>query len=1093
MSRNLIHAAVVFVLLVSACSPALTSAAPVQLDDPLPVYVVATDGQRYVGTLVRYDDQGFDLKDTAGKAQRVAWEKLPAKAVYQLHEKLLKPSDKSAWASLAQRLAKFKDGKEWAGKAQERAGGQAPKSPLPTISPHPATVAQKPEVTTKTVAPGQWVDLLVLAETGLDAVEGEWKSKDNAIHSPTEQKFSRMTLPVMPDGDYEFEVEFERVKGNDAAAVMFPVGEVQLAMSLGWVKDGKNSLEFIDGQALFSKQTGLVTNKRRHRLLVRVEIKEDNADIDTRLDGQTLIQYSGPLKKLSTHKDWRLSSLKTVGLGAQGSQIVFHQARLKMLSGELKTESREARIARAVMNPELPKAAGDFLTSLAVDKQGNLWVGTEGKGVWRFTPSAPYGKQWKQFTRVSTGGDDESYGPSLTYGTPNQNALGDDFAYAMAVDDLGRVWVGHLNHGVSVFNGKEWRNYDRITGPLGERIFDIEVAPPLEQKRDTTTNPLLDAAEQGEAGKQVGDIWIASSLGLARYSPTTKKWTYRTRVDGLPEDQVQALAFDKQGRMYAGTQCHGVAIADPDDDYKSWRRVTGPDPFPNTPTGSGLPSNLINDVLVAQDGTVYVATNHGLAKSADRGETWSYIRGRDWEAMVKGLYKGPKPEGKVNPGGLLAEDYITSLSEDSDGNLVVSFRQKGYEVYSSADGLRVVQGGTKGGYTYGGLVEDGYPLLLGMYGEGLVSTNYSIASSAEAGRNISASDSGSAVVMPAIAEQPKLEQLWQYLDVGPTVPTASACALLDEDWVTQGDWVGRYGRHEATLSAMHPPFDHYMGINTHLYELERFMGPHKRKDDVIRSWMWKAKDDGDRRVLYNPVAGVRRPAGWDDHAETYKWTHEGPDMWLKATIPEGIHRISLYFMNYDGHRGNNRFRDYLISVHEAKAGGAGQQLAKTRVLHHWAGVYKTFALQGPATYYVRIGKNNSFNTMISAVFFDRLLGEPTSLEKHPMPWLGGVRYRPSPLPDTNTYSLSALLHTANNSIASRVMLNSWARVYVLAYRHLSHRMTEDAKDTAALDYLRWAVRDWTGRDRLQFRELIVKEAWEKQVKRSPKMRWSGRQ
>jgi len=34
--------------------------------------------------------------------------------------------------------------------------------------------------------------------------------------------------------------------------------------------------------------------------------------------------------------------------------------------------------------------------------------------------------------------------------------LGDDNGYAIACDKLGRIWVGHLNHGVSVYNGKQW-------------------------------------------------------------------------------------------------------------------------------------------------------------------------------------------------------------------------------------------------------------------------------------------------------------------------------------------------------------------------------------------------------------------------------------------------------------------------------------------------------------------------------------------------------------------------------------------------------------------------------------------------------------
>jgi ligand-binding sensor domain-containing protein len=50
-----------------------------------------------------------------------------------------------------------------------------------------------------------------------------------------------------------------------------------------------------------------------------------------------------------------------------------------------------------------------------------------------------------------------------------------------------------LNTGVSVFNGKDWKNYDVVDGPIGERIFDIKICP-----KDS-------------------DVWIATSAGISRY------------------------------------------------------------------------------------------------------------------------------------------------------------------------------------------------------------------------------------------------------------------------------------------------------------------------------------------------------------------------------------------------------------------------------------------------------------------------------------------------------------------------------------------------------------------------------------------------
>src|SRR5580658_1838489 len=64
---------------------------------------------------------------------------------------------------------------------------------------------------------------------------------------------------------------------------------------------------------------------------------------------------------------------------------------------------------------------GGFAVSLASDASGNIWVGTEGNGVWKYNPST---RQWTQFT--------------------TKDGLGDDCVYALAVDRQNRVWAGHL-------------------------------------------------------------------------------------------------------------------------------------------------------------------------------------------------------------------------------------------------------------------------------------------------------------------------------------------------------------------------------------------------------------------------------------------------------------------------------------------------------------------------------------------------------------------------------------------------------------------------------------------------------------------------
>src|SRR5207237_9460434 len=138
--------------------------------------------------------------------------------------------------------------------------------------------------------------------------------------------------------------------------------------------------------------------------------------------------------------------------------------------------------------------------------------------------------------------------------------------------------------------------------------------------------------------------WLASNRGMGRCPPSTNSWSYYTRDEGLPSDQPIAIAFDTYGRIYVATLCDGIAMADAKNDYRAWRIVGGPDVLPTEPAGAGLPSSMMNDILVAADGTIYAATVAGLGISNDRGVTWRYIRGKDWAAKVRNRNGGP-PQG----------------------------------------------------------------------------------------------------------------------------------------------------------------------------------------------------------------------------------------------------------------------------------------------------------------------------------------------------------------------------------------------------------------------------------------------------------------
>lgn len=539
---------------------------------------------------------------------------------------------------------------------------------------------------------------------------------------------------------------------------------------------------------------------------------------------------------------------------------------------------------------------------------------------------------------------------------------------------------------------------------------------------------------------------MATNAGLTRFSPKTNLWKHYTRANGLPSNQLSALAIDSLGHIYLGTQSEGIAIAKPDDDYRNWQIVRRDEttPFPNTSAGSGLPSNLINDILVADDDTVYAATTCGLVRSKDFGENWTYLRGADWEDKLKGLYApiAPQPPTENLNRELLREDYVTCLAEDEKGLLWLGYRQKGLEIrrplpdrvpFISAKNAK-----DRFPYVSAILPLPGGAALVAAYGDGLSAAPVVPAYTPDSlEREELAKRRGWKTVvpptkiapLPIAASVPTTAELQALLKEAENVPAVDGKAPivvpLAEDWTTQGDWLGRYGRYWADLCAMCSPEDHVWGAGGKV-AYRWSLGPNRAASDSVRYWVhWLQTDN--KRVLEMPpvyadsrlVKGLttpnklRRQSEVDDHGESYPMSKDGPHLRLVLQVPPGDWILSLYNHNKDGHAGMNRMRDYLIGIrpHDPKLApydtsdwNKQPELGRSRQRDFWGGVYQKFLVQGPQELTLEVNRNYSFNTIMAAVFLD-------TLEEEPFPYfnLNGGLNEQTTLPQLRTAALTVAL------------------------------------------------------------------------------------
>jgi hypothetical protein len=614
------------------------------------------------------------------------------------------------------------------------------------------------------------------------------------------------------------------------------------------------------------------------------------------------------------------------------------------------------------------------VTSELQDSSGRIWVGTEGEGVWMLERG-----KWTQYMKASGG-----------------KGLGDEFVYALAMDRKGRLWAGQLNHGVSVFNDETWKTYTNWgpnAGPVGSHVYALAVSP------------------------QDGDVWIGTDLGVSRYSEGRETWTHFGRPEGLPADQVRGIAVSKEGDVYLATALDGVLVGRAADNYAKWEQTAGGEEVPLVPHGKGLPGRETNCVTIDAAGHVYVGTPRGLAVSGDAGKSWRFVRGKDWAEKAQRSYDGVPDGWKPSEEGLLSEDWVSCLMVDAEGKLWVGHRTTGYEridpqtstVMASLGDAPMLEGGKAAVNDVRGLAvgPDGR-VLVGRYLAGLAWRD----AAAERVKGLpEAEKKRSGAIQPRAAAAPTVKELQEWEAKLAALPKAGAEAdkteaaggYIGQDWSTGGDWLGRYGRQFASLG----------GWNSYalseVYAASVTIGGHYGMSGPMT--YSHSNDSTSRRALYNPTDGKRREIELNDGGyqdEVASLAVEGPDLWVKANIPEGPHRISIYMLNPDGQTSRNALRDFVLELRqdnrvkpdEGKQDRESAQsmtqedrlaleklpvVARSRASDFFQGEYEQFLVNRPGLYWVKVVRNNSFVTKLFGVFVDRL-GPEAEHDAHAFFW-----------------------------------------------------------------------------------------------------------
>ena len=233
--------------------------------------------------------------------------------------------------------------------------------------------------------------------------------------------------------------------------------------------------------------------------------------------------------------------------------------------------------------------------SIAISPSNQIWVGTYGGGLSRidetewtnintpqglndafvydqeFSKDSIWIATWSGANRVSADPLSRDSWESFTVENTDGGLI-DNWVYAIEIGPDNNIWFG-TEAGLSLFNGKEWQNWDHKSG-LGA---DHEIV-----RKDN--QGATDTFKGAHHNHQAPDL------------PNTESADFRPNY-------IVSMLLDRANRLWIGTWGGGLSLFDPKK--KVFRNFTVQD---------GLPGNYILALKEGPDGNLWIGSNKGLTR-----------------------------------------------------------------------------------------------------------------------------------------------------------------------------------------------------------------------------------------------------------------------------------------------------------------------------------------------------------------------------------------------------------------------------------------------------------------------------------------------